>query len=251
MDNTNKFSGRAESYEKARPDYAPELINYLTDTLGINKDTVVADIGSGTGKLSKEFLKAGCKVFCVEPNYDMRKMAENNLSEYAGFVSVNGTDENTCLEDKSIDVVTVAQAFHWFNVEKFKSECKRILKTKGTVVLVYNHRVAESNFVKGNAEICKIYCPNFKGFSNSSGTEAVAKIDMLFDSKYEVKSFPNNLTYSKEMFIDRMLSASYSLTKQDEKYNEYITSLEQLFDKYSVNGILAMPNETIAYIGTH
>lgn len=251
MDNTNKFSGRAESYEKARPDYALELINYLSDTLGINKDTAIADIGSGTGKLSKEFLKLGCKVFCVEPNEDMRKMAENNLSEYAGFISVNGTDENTCLENKSIDVVTVAQAFHWFNVEMFKSECKRILKPKGTVVIVYNHRVADSDFVKENAEICKKYCPNFNGFSNTYSTEALSKIDMLFDGKYEVKTFSNNLTYSKDMFIDRMLSASYSLTEKDEKYNEYITSLEQLFDKYSVDGILTMPNETIAYIGTH
>ncbi len=250
MDNTEKFSGKAEFYQKARPDYSVELIKYLINIFKIKKDTVIADIGSGTGKLSKEFLKLGCKVFCVEPNFDMRKTAEKNLSEYSGFVSVNGTDKHTCLEDKSIDIVTVAQAFHWFDPEKIKKECQRILKTKGTVVLVYNHRVADSDLVKENAEICKMYCPNFKGFSNKFNNDDVSKIENFFDNKYEVKSFPNNLAYNKDMFINRMMSASYLLTEQDKNYNKYIKALEQLFKKYQMNGILTMPNETIAYIGT-
>lgn len=181
----------------------------------------------------------------------MRNIAEKNLSEYRGFVSVNGTDEATTLDDKSIDIITVAQAFHWFNAEKFKAECKRILKEKGTTILVYNHRAAESELVKENADICRKYCPNFKGFSSKSGDFVKLKLDSFFENKFKVLSFPNNLVFSKEMFINRMLSASYSLTEQDKNFSEYINVLEQLFNKYSIDGVLTMPNETIAYIGTN
>lgn len=250
MDNTDKFSGRAESYVKARPDYASEMIHYITDKFGITENTIIADVGSGTGKFSKEFLKLGCKVFCVEPNDDMRNTAEKLLSSYPNFISVNGTCDNTALEDKSIDIVTVAQAFHWFDADKFKLECKRILKTGGTVVLAYNHRVDSSEFVIENAEICKKFCPNFKGFSNKFNDTAISKINTFFNGKYEIQKFPNNLTYSKEKFIERMLSASYSLTEKDNNFDEYIKALEQLFDKYSVDNIVTMPNESFSYIGT-
>lgn len=76
-------------------------------------------------------------------------------------------------------------------------------------------------------------------------------MDSFFENKFKVLSFPNNLVFSKEMFINRMLSASYSLTEQDKNFSEYINVLEQLFNKYSIDGVLTMPNETIAYIGTN
>lgn len=248
MDNTDKFSGKAEIYDKSRPNYATHLIEYLAKKFSTN--ITIADIGSGTGKFAKEFLKRGYKVFCVEPNKDMRILAEKILSDYNTFVSVNGTDINTTLADNSIDLITVAQAFHWFDVEGFKSECKRILKQNGIINIAYNHRVMGSDFVNENAEICKKLCTNFKGFNNKFSVEAMAKIDYLYDNKYETLHFNNNLVYSKKLFIERMLSASYAPTEKDLSYNEYVTALENLFDKYSENNVLILPNETIAYIGT-
>lgn len=249
MKTTEKFTGKADLYAKARPDYPESLINYLVKKLNFNGSTVIADIGSGTGKLSVEFLKRNYKCFCVEPNEDMRNMAENLLAEYNGFYSVNGTEANTTLKSNSVDIVTVAQAFHWFDADKFKIECKRILKPNGYVVLIYNHRITGSDFVTENARICQEFCPNFKGFSNKLNENAINKIKFLFDNNYENVCFENNLTYSKDLFIQRMLSASYSLTEKDEKYSEYINALENLFDKYSRNGTLLLPNEAIAYFG--
>ncbi len=248
MNNTDKFSGKAEIYDKSRPNYSTKLIEYLTQNADVNM--TVADIGSGTGKLAKEFLKLGYKVFCVEPNADMRNLAERNLSGYKGFASVNGTDINTALSDNCVDLITVAQAYHWFDTDGFKSECKRILKPDGLVAIVYNHRVTGSDFVNENAEICKKLCPNFKGFSNKFSEEAMSRIVFLFDNKYKTLHFDNDLVYSKELFIQRMLSASYAPTKSQLYYNEYVTALEDLFNKYSKNNVLILPNETIAYIGT-
>ncbi|MGN1458298.1 MAG: class I SAM-dependent methyltransferase [Acutalibacteraceae bacterium] len=247
MDNTNKFCGKAEIYAKSRPNYSPDLIEHLIKKL--NKDMIIADVGSGTGKLSAEFLKRGYTVFCVEPNKDMREMSEKILSKYNRFNSVNGTDTNTTLQNNSIDLVTVAQAFHWFDTDGFKAECKRILKPDGIVAIIYNHRVMGSDFVNENAEICKRYCPDFKGFSNKLNSDAMTRISLLFNGKYETVHFDNDLEYNKELFVKRMLSASYSPTPTDANYSKYMVALEDLFDKYSENDILILPNETVAYIG--
>ncbi len=91
MDNTLKFTGRAAVYAKARPNYAAEFIDYLYNDAGMNSTSIIADIGSGTGILSNALLEKGSTVYCVEPNNDMRKTAENNLSDFTNFHSVRGT----------------------------------------------------------------------------------------------------------------------------------------------------------------
>ena len=81
---------------------------------GLRPDHVIADVGSGTGILSKLFLENGNRVFAVEPNDEMRRAGEEYLSGFKKFSSVAGSAEATTLADASVDFVTVAQAFHWF-----------------------------------------------------------------------------------------------------------------------------------------
>lgn len=248
MDNTLKFTGKAAVYAKARPNYAMEFIEYLYNDVGMNSTSVIADIGSGTGILSKALLEKGSVVYCVEPNNDMRETAENNLSNFSNFHSVIGTAENTTLGAGSIGFVVVAQAFHWFDVENFRVECQRILKPNGKVILVWNSRVSTSELVKENALICKKYCPNFVGFSGGDEHKE-DNIARFFNDNFEVRRFSNDLQFDKTKFVERCLSASYSLRETDNDYKSYISELEALFEKYSVNGVLTMPNETTAYIG--
>ncbi|MDE5995582.1 MAG: class I SAM-dependent methyltransferase [Eubacterium sp.] len=120
MSNTNLFNGRAEVYTRGRPSYPKELIDELYTHYGVSSNSVIADIGSGTGKLSKQLLDKGSTVYAVEPNDDMRSIAENELSEYSKFISVSGNAEDTLLPDHSVDFITVAQAFHWFDIKKFR-----------------------------------------------------------------------------------------------------------------------------------
>lgn len=248
MDNTKKFTGKASVYSESRPSYPKVLFDYLVNIEKINKDSIIADIGSGTGKFSESLLNLGFKVFAVEPNKDMRTKAENLLSFNSSFISINGTDSNTTLEDNSIDYITVAQAFHWFNPVAFREECQRILEENGKAILVWNNRVPESEIVIKNSEICKRFCKNFIGFSGwlDKISDTISK---FYNNKYELIKFENNLKYDEDKFIKRMLSASYSLTSDDENYLEYINALKDLFKNYSINGILSIPNETIMYIG--
>ncbi|MDO4301959.1 MAG: class I SAM-dependent methyltransferase [Clostridia bacterium] len=248
MNNTNLFSGKAECYNKARPGYSIEFIKYLYGRAGFNKESVIADIGSGTGKFSKYLLQRGSKVFCVEPNEDMRKTADRELSIYSNFISVKGEADNTALENSSVDFITVAQAFHWFDTEKFRLECRRILKPGGKAILVWNSRDINHMVNMASNEINKKYCPKFKGFSGGIVKDD-ERINDFFCGKYERIEFSNNIYYNRDNFIRRSLSSSYSLNPDDENYSEYIKKMEYIFDQYSCDGIIEIGNNTVGYIG--
>ncbi len=248
MNNTKRFTGRAGDYAAGRPDYAADFIDFLYSDCGFDTSCVIADIGSGTGKLSRQLLERGSKVICVEPNDDMRLAAEHSLSEFEGFYSVSGSCDNTKIKEKSVDFVTAAQAFHWFDIERFKAESKRILKPEGQVILVYNTRDMKSEF---NIECYKIYqkyCPLFKGYHNGMMDDD-ERICQFFNYEFKKVSFKNPIPFTKDKFISRCRSASYSIKSDNENYADYIKALEAVFDKYAEKDNVVMANNTVAYIG--
>ncbi len=247
MKNKSLFTGRANDYNKGRPAYSNELIDYMVNQIGITANDIVADIGSGTGIFSRQLLEK-CNVICVEPNDDMRKVAENELSNYLTVQFSDGTAENTKLEKASVDFVTVAQAFHWFDGDKFKAECQRILKNSGEVMLVWNTRNTECEFNKDNEKIFEKYCPAFRGFSGGTQKDDIS-IQKFFDGKYQYAEFDNPIIYTKEQFVSRCLSASYSIKDGDSGYQEYMNELNALFEKYCENQLLKIPNSSVIYWG--
>lgn len=172
-DHTSRFDGKGALYAKARPGYAPGLLGYLQNTLRIPEGSVIADVGSGTGIFTALLLDCGYRVYAVEPNADMRKEAEKRLSGVPAFQSVNGTDRATTLPDCSMDCVTAAQAFHWFDAAAFREECERILVPGGWAVLVWNVRDEAAECTQALAELRRRYNPEFHGFSNGMNEEDV------------------------------------------------------------------------------
>ncbi|MFJ5761988.1 class I SAM-dependent methyltransferase [Neobacillus sp. NPDC093182] len=249
MKPTDKFSGKAEVYSKSRPSYPNEYIDYLLSVNSLNETSRVADIGSGTGILTRQLLERGVSVLAVEPNDDMRTKAEQDLQPFEHFISIKGSAEETSLPDKCIDLVIAAQAFHWFDQDKFKLECKRILKQDAKVALVWNSRDFNSPLIKENAEIFKKYCPNFYGFSGGIGEGEEVFIPFFRSGEFEFKRFPNDLVMDFEGFLGRNLSASYSLKKSDKEYEFFVGAITNLFYKYSHNGKIVMPNYTRSYLG--
>lgn len=248
MDNTKKFDKKANVYSESRPTYAGELIDEFYLRHGFCEKSEIADIGAGTGIFSELLLKRGSTVYAVEPNPDMRYKLEENLSGYKNFRSVTGTAEKTGLRSASADFITVAQAFHWFDVKKFKSECLRILKKNGKIFLIYNNRDEKAEITKDSKVLFAKYCPNFIGFSGGIEKND-KKISEFFDNKFGYAEFPNPLYYNKEKFIRRCLSSSYALSESDDLYGDYLREINALFDKYAVNGILTVPNATVVYYG--
>ena len=248
MDRTQKFSGLADNYAIGRPAYADTFIECLYSQYGLMEQSVIADIASGTGKFAKQLLEKGNFVYCVEPNDDMRKAAIDELGKYIGFCSIDGTAEETKLGEHSVDHITVAQAFHWFDAKPFQQECKRILRPNGNVFLIWNMRDMSSEVNQVGFSIFSKYCPDFKGFGGGIQKDDV-RIRQFFEDKYEYAEFDNSLFYDRDTFISRSLSGSYSLRKGDKNYSAYIDALSELFEKYAKDDVITMENKTVAYIG--
>lgn len=250
--NEERFTGMGNIYSKYRPNYPKELFDYLYSAKGFTDKSVIADIGAGTGIFSKSMLMRGSKVFCVEPNADMRNVAEKYLTDFSNSkcIFVNAPAESTSLPDLSIDFITVAQAFHWFDKLKFKAECRRIMKSSGEVVLTWNSRDEESNLIAENDEINRKFCKDFRGFSGGMRGGSPEEFADFFDNGiYETRVFENNLVLDEAGFIGRNLSSSYSPKESDANHGEYIEELKQLFKKYAVNGSLDFPYITKSYSG--
>src|SRR5271165_1995784 len=134
-DAKQRFSNRVADYVRYRPSYPPALLDLLAKECRLRPVHVIADIGSGTGLLSKLFLDHGNRLYGVEPNAEMRVAGEEFLRDYPTFTSVPGSAEATTLQPSSIDFITVGQAFHWFDVAAAQQEFRRILKPDGWVVV--------------------------------------------------------------------------------------------------------------------
>lgn len=249
--NKHKFDGLADVYEKYRPTYPESLVRYLYETVGFTAESYIADVGAGTGKFAKLLLAQGSFVYGVEFNKEMLAKLQEETKQYTNIEIVNATAEHTNLPAKSIDFVTAAQAFHWFDSAKFANECKRILKPDGKVVLVWNVRNLESVLVQEQEHIFKTYCPHFIGFSggfNKIDTGLVAHFFKNNTCQFAV--FDNPFIYSsKNAFIGRSLSSSYAPKPNEETYTSFVKALEDLFDEYQTDGTITIPNEAVVYWG--
>ncbi len=230
-----KYTLNAEKYSKFRTEYPKEFIDYLYEKVGITSKSIIADIGSGTGKLSNKLLLKGSKVYSIEPNDDMRRIAENDLSRFSNFTSINGTAENTTLQNSSVDFITVGTAFHWFDMEQFKKECQRILKPNGKVILVWISRPVNRN---KNFEI------NFDGLSGGKEEKPELISPFFKNNNFEYKVFQEASSYTKDTFIGRALSTFDKLTDL-----KYIDELSDLFDNHKVNDNIEIILYTRSFVG--
>ena len=242
--NEHKFDGKARLYAAYRPSYASGLIDDLVE--GLQKGAKVADIGSGTGKLTELLLARGMNVFAVEPNDDMRAAAEKAFGGNALFCSVPASAESTTLPDGKMELVTAAQAFHWFDRDAFRKECRRFLIPGGEVALIWNGYDETSAEAIELEEILHRYCPLFKGFRG--GVRLARSFDDFFGS-YTTKTYPGSVAYDRAAFIGRSLSSSYALTPSDDGYDEYLAALNAYFDEFSKDGVLTLPLIAVCHKG--
>ncbi|MCL2463057.1 MAG: class I SAM-dependent methyltransferase [Defluviitaleaceae bacterium] len=236
-DNTGKFSGRAAIYEKYRPSYPDEFIDYLYTEAGFTENSVVADIGAGTGILSRLLAGRGSRVILAEPNADMLALAKEKLGNLSNCEFVRASAENTGLKDNSVDFVTVAQAFHWFDLEQFRAECKRILRPGGKVVLVWNDRHNSGEIDEETFRANVKYCPEFKGFAGGLKHEPETYAD-FFEGGCDFRSFANIKGLTEDDFINGHLSASYAPEAGTEDFDGYVGALRDIFHGHERDGIV-------------
>ena len=202
-----RFTSRVETYAKYRPGYPVEIVDLLQRECGLTADSVVADIGSGTGKLAELFLANGNVVFGVEPNVSMRAVAEKIFQDQPGFRSIDGSAEATTLPESSVDLITAGQAFHWFDPVKTRPEWVRILKPGGWAVLVWNARELQATpFLNDYEEMMLAFGTDYKDVRHEN---AEAMIEGFFaPDKFTMRSFPNAQTFDFDGLRGRVHSSS-------------------------------------------
>ena len=250
MNSDNKINGKGNSYSKYRPSYPKEYIDYLVKENNLNKYSKVFDVGAGTGILSEILAKRGLNVTAVEPNLDMAVFIQDLTKEYLNLNFINTLAEDISYNKKDVDLITVAQAFHWFDINKFNKQCKNILKDSGKVALLWNVRDENDKIIKESFDICKRLCEKFQGFSGGIGDNIDNIKNFFKDEKYNYAEFENNLEYDIEMFIGRNISASYAPNEGDKNYKIFIDELTDLFNRYKKNEKVIIKNKVKSYIGS-
>ncbi|MET3807280.1 SAM-dependent methyltransferase [Nakamurella sp. UYEF19] len=202
QENAASFGRAAEAYERGRPSYPAEAVDWL---LPENARQVV-DLGAGTGKLTRRLLERGLDVTAVEPSENM--LAQLVLA-LPGVPAHLGTAEDLPLADSSADCILVAQAWHWVQPERALPEVARVLRPGGRLGLVWNLRDERVGWVE---ELGRVLRPA-GGTSESMG---IKELGDLFGpvERFEV-CWQHRMT--GQDLLDMVASRSYVITATDQE----------------------------------
>jgi SAM-dependent methyltransferase len=249
MDSTERFSNRAENYRLYRPTYPAAVIDLIRVTAKLGPDADVADLGSGTGILTRLLLEAGWKVHAIEPNAPMREAAEADLAASPRFRSLAATAEKTLLPDASVAAITCAQAFHWFDREAARLEFRRILRPDGWVFLIWNEREAGEASPFGQ---------DYQALLDSIGQEYskiyASRINQHLESfflsgTYQRRTFYNPQDMTWEVLRGRFLSSSYVPPEGDPRQPLLLAELERIFHRHEQDGKVVFRQDSFVHFG--
>jgi ubiquinone/menaquinone biosynthesis C-methylase UbiE len=250
-DATERFSNRVADYVRYRPDYPPALLDWLHRHIGVPTETLVADIGAGTGISTRLFLASGHPVIAVEPNAAMRHAAETWLSpEYLRLKLVDGTAEATTLADDSVGLVSAAQAFHWFDMDAVRREWQRILHPGGLALVFWNSRLLDSSpFLIGYEQLLLEFGTDYTQVAERYQDDATMQA-WFGEGLRGMASFPNVQHMDADGLRGRLLSSSYAPPPEHPRHAPMLAALQQLFDAHAVDGRIAFEYQTRAFVGT-
>lgn len=248
MEEHNEFSGKSAIYEKYRPSYPHELMEHLSKGLGMS-GTVVADIGAGTGIFSRLLAAFADRVFSVEPNAEMRRANKKSSADFKNITMADGTTEHTGLQRQSVDFVTAAQAFHWFDHDAFRIECRRILEPHGKAVLVWNSIDADDDVIVSLGELYKSLGRPYRGPSSEFLEDDSVFRNFYRDGSYARNIFENRYDATLDEFAGRHLSSSYAPMKGDKDYRKFRAGLEAIFERLEKGGKVALNYRAACYAG--
>jgi ubiquinone/menaquinone biosynthesis C-methylase UbiE len=251
IDSTARFSNRVADYVNYRPSYPREIVAYMHGVLGVDARATVADVGSGTGIFTQLLLEAGHTVYAIEPNGPMREAAQKIIKEFPGFISVAATAEQTTLDDASVDVVTAAQAFHWFDVPAARSEFKRILRPAGWVVLLWNdRREDQSSFSLDYQALIDRYNTDLSTVDHRRLTRTDEVIrDFFGRGGFRSVTFDNHQSLDFDGLRGRLVSSSYIPAPDAPGHDAMIADLTALFERHAVGGEVRITYDTKVYYG--
>jgi SAM-dependent methyltransferase len=224
----------------------------LFDTLKIrfppSPAFMVADVGAGSGLLTQGLLQVGYRVLAVEPNAEMRRAADSRLGAIDGYSSVEACAESIPVEAGSFGLITVAQAAHWFEVERARAEFLRLLTAKGQVALIWNDRVGEDPLHVALDEV-------FDCFGAAKRTALLARQDRVETARFFASARPEEFSWPHERDLDEdgllslAFSRSYMPGRSTAIGREAAERVREVFRRFAANGLVKVRYRTVAILG--
>lgn len=248
-DPTCRFASRVAHYIRWRPGYPPEVIEVLERECGLTPASVVADIGSGTGLLTRLLLDHGNQVFGVEPNPQMREAGEALLADCPRFTSVAASAEATTLASASIDLIVAGQAFHWFDRIAARREFARILRRGGIVALIWNERLVDSSaFLRDYEQLLRDYAVDYREVDHRNIDEAVLA-EFFAPAGFREARFAHRQVFDLEGLRGRTMSASYMPEPGHPRFEPMVDALTACFVRHAQAGTVTFDYATRVFYG--
>lgn len=245
-DSTTRFSDRVEDYIAYRPGYPPEAIEWLISVL--DGPELVAEVGAGTGICTRALHNAGVEVIAVEPNDAMRAAGKNQLQDIDGVTWVEGTAEETGLDDHCVDAIVAAQAFHWFEPKATAKEWRRISKPPHRVGLIWNQRLSDvDSFSEAYEELLARRATDYKEVDHR---RSESRIEAFFPSTLARATFPNAQEVDWAGFRGRAASSSYVPAPGHPGHDAFYDALRGIFEEHARSGRVTIRYATNLYVST-
>jgi SAM-dependent methyltransferase len=230
------FGAEAAAYERGRPSYPPEAIDWLLQENARD----VLDLGAGTGKLTTRLVERGLEVVAVDPIPEMLELLSHSLPETPALL---GTAEEIPLPDDSVDAVLVAQAWHWFDPERAVAEVARVLRPGGRLGLVWNTRDERMGWVKDLGRII--------GHEDDPFSQEVTLSEPFEHIERDQVEWTSYLT--PQALIDLVASRSYCITSPADVRTQTLERVRELLGTHPAlanSTGLALPYVTVSIRAT-
>lgn len=238
------FSAGADDYERGRPSYPADAVALLCEELGIGPGARVLDLAAGTGKLTRLLAPTGAEVVAVEPVSEMRRRLRQNVPQ---ALVLDGTAERIPVPDGSVDAVTVAQAFHWFDAEVALKEIAWVLRPGGGLGLIWNERDTREPWVEDLSRLIRWdergehrvpYTTEVDWAARLDGLDAPFAPVQRYDTTYRQPMDPDTL-------VARVLSTSYIASQPIEERDRIAAAVRDLVTP--LGDTFELPYQTVVY----
>jgi SAM-dependent methyltransferase len=226
------FGTKVADYVASRPDYPAALLAELRRRCP--PPALAADVGAGTGLLTRDLLRSGYYVVAVEPNDEMRQACDHLLAGVPRCRSVPGSAESIPLPDGSVSLITAAQAFHWFDLERSRREFRRVLAPNGLVALIWNERIDTDPL---HAALDRVLS-HFGGekWKLLGIQEQRAGVDAFFGQRPASHSWPHAHALDREGLRSLVFSRSYIPGRQTPADADVVQAVDEVFERFCPAG---------------
>jgi SAM-dependent methyltransferase len=230
------FGSAADAYERGRPEYPSAAIHWLARRVGLRAGVTVVDLAAGTGKLSRPLAATGARVIAVEPVEAMRRAIG------PGVETVEGTAEAIQLPDGSAGVVTVGQAFHWFDGDAALAEIHRVLRPGGALALVWNRRRMDHPLNQAVEELIAPYRGHTPALRTNAWRAAFERTELF--GPLEEHTFPNEQSLDADGLADRVASISFIASLDETARADVLRTVRAL----AGDGRVTIPHDTEVHL---